>query len=78
MSYSYERVRLAQLMGENTRDKWHRRNARKQDVELPFPEWILSFDAEKHVREVYNEVARDIMLNGYQRPKSTVDKAGSD
>lgn len=37
-------------------------------VELPFPEWLLNFDAEKHACAVYHEIARGIMERGYSRP----------
>ena len=37
-------------------------------VELPFPEWLLNFDAEKHAYAVYDEVARGIVEQGYTRP----------
>ncbi|EJU01717.1 FAD/NADP-binding domain-containing protein [Dacryopinax primogenitus] len=64
----YERCRRAQLMGESTRDKWHKadfdnlmsseENMRAMD--LPHPPWLFWHDAEKHTLDVFPEVAKDI------------------
>jgi hypothetical protein len=66
----YQRVRRAQLMGESTRDMWHK--AKPSDkgaaVELPRPEWLLGFDAEKYAYDEYEVVAKDILDKGYVLP----------
>ncbi|KAF8074497.1 hypothetical protein FPV67DRAFT_1445561 [Lyophyllum atratum] len=66
----YQRVRLAQLMGESTRDKWHRNttDSHGQDLDLPRPEWLFAFDAERHAYDAYEQVSRDIREGGYKRP----------
>jgi len=68
----YVRVRRAQLMGESNRNKWHNRDGNSEeqndDVELPFPEWLLNFDAEKHAHAAYEGIASEIMAEGYKRP----------
>lgn len=57
-------------MGESTRDKWHqaRPDDRRESLDLPRPEWLFGFDAEKHVYDVYATTANDIEENGYQLP----------
>lgn len=71
---SYERVRKAQLMGETTRDKWH--NAGADDtgpkMELPMPEWLLSFDAEADAYQNYHSLSTTIHEEGYKLPCLTV------
>ncbi|KAH8119593.1 monooxygenase [Phellopilus nigrolimitatus] len=66
----YQRVRKAQVTGETTRDMWHK--AKPSDkgaaVELPMPEWLLNFDAEKEVYEVYETLANEIREKGYELP----------
>ncbi|KAH8119617.1 monooxygenase [Phellopilus nigrolimitatus] len=66
----YQRVRRAQVMGETTRDMWHK--AKPSDkgaaVELPRPEWLLGFDAEKDVYDVYETTAKEIKEKGYELP----------
>ena len=66
----YQRVRRAQITGETTRDMWHK--AKPEDkgaaVELPRPEWLLGFDAEKHAYEVYGEIVKEIRQHGYVLP----------
>ena len=61
-------------MGESTRDMWHK--ARPGDkgasVELPRPEWLLGFDAERHAYDTYEGVAKEINLKGYELPKLPV------
>ncbi|TFK39649.1 hypothetical protein BDQ12DRAFT_682150 [Crucibulum laeve] len=66
----YERVRLAQLIGESTRDKWHTAAPRKQgaDIYLPRPEWLFAFDVEKDAYEVYAQVSQKIEEQGYTMP----------
>ncbi|KAF8989689.1 monooxygenase [Cyathus striatus] len=67
----YERVRIAQLMGESTRDKWHRASSdeRGDALDLPRPEWLFAFDAEKDSYGRYAKVAEDIVQHGYTAPK---------
>jgi len=62
----YQRVRCAQVTGETTRDMWHNADAgaRGAAVELPRPEWLLGFDAERHAYEVYEGIARQIQEVG--------------
>jgi hypothetical protein len=56
-------------MGESVRNKWHSvTNERGKDVELPRPEWLLRFDAEKHAYDVYEGVAKEIQVKGYELP----------
>ena len=57
-------------MGETTRDMWHKAKPTDKGaaVELPRPEWLLGFDAEKHAYEVYKETAKEIEEKGYQLP----------
>ncbi|KAI0046171.1 monooxygenase [Auriscalpium vulgare] len=66
----YTRVRYAQLLGESTREKWHRADAgaRGAAVDLPRPEWLLDFDAERHAYDVYAGVAAEIARKGYRAP----------
>ncbi|KAF5369665.1 hypothetical protein D9615_010253 [Tricholomella constricta] len=67
----YQRVRLAQLMGESTRDNWHRTNSNDscdRVLDLPRPEWLFAFDAERHAYDVYEKVSRDIQERGYEQP----------
>ncbi|KIJ59084.1 hypothetical protein HYDPIDRAFT_170978 [Hydnomerulius pinastri MD-312] len=66
----YERVRETQLMGETTRDKWHRAEVGDKGAgfDLPMPEWLLAFDAEAHAYSVFDGTAKNIMENGYQLP----------
>jgi 2-polyprenyl-6-methoxyphenol hydroxylase-like FAD-dependent oxidoreductase len=57
----YERVKAVQKTGETTRDMWHKADWEKvkknpKEVEMPREEWILGFDAEVHVRKVFDEV----------------------
>jgi len=65
----YERVLRSQRMGESTRNKWHKNpDDRENDVELPFPEWLLNFDAEKHAQNTFRHVAENIKKLGYTQP----------
>ncbi|KAH8119508.1 monooxygenase [Phellopilus nigrolimitatus] len=66
----YQRVRRAQVMGETTRDMWHKAKPsdRGAAVELPLPEWLLGFDAEKDMYEVYGAIAKEIREKGYELP----------
>ena len=63
----YQRVRRAQLMGESTRDMWHKAKP-GDDVNLPRPQWLLGFDAEKHAYEAYDAAAQEIKEKGYEMP----------
>ena len=69
-SSRYQRVRYAQILGEDTRNRWHR--ARPSDrgsaVELPRPEWLLDFDAERHAYEVFSGMRAKLEREGYTRP----------
>ncbi|THH07687.1 hypothetical protein EW145_g3206 [Phellinidium pouzarii] len=65
----YDRVRRAQALGESNRNRMHKDpESRDEDVSMPFPEWLLDFDAEKHARNLYDKVSGDILLSGYMRP----------
>jgi len=66
----YQRVRKAQSMGETTRDKWHQANPgdRGECMNIPRPEWLLSFDAEAHAYQVYDNVEKQIKEHGYKHP----------
>lgn len=59
-------------MGESTRDKWHQAkpNDRGESMDLPRPEWLLSFDVEAHTYETYEVLAQEIKKGGYQLPTS--------
>lgn len=61
----YERVRLTQKTGEQTRDMWHKADFDKlrenpEAIKLKREEWVLGHDAEKHAYEVYPEVAASL------------------
>ncbi|KAL5528051.1 hypothetical protein ACEPAF_7187 [Sanghuangporus sanghuang] len=64
------RVRRAQLIGESTRDMWHkaRPEAKGKEAEPPRPKWLLGFDAEKHAYGMYEEIAKEIKEKGYRPP----------
>ncbi|KAI0060258.1 monooxygenase [Artomyces pyxidatus] len=66
----YQRVRYAQLLGESTRDKWHRATPadRGGAVDLPRPEWLLDFDAEQHAYAEYGAIAEGLQREGYHLP----------
>jgi hypothetical protein len=68
--FSYKRVRLAQLTGETTRDKWHKSkvDAKAEDIVLDRPEWLLGYDVEKHAYEAWDETRMIIERDGYQLP----------
>lgn len=63
-------MRLAQLLGETTRDKWHtaRDDAQEDEVLLDRPEWLLGFDAETHAYDVAPRVLQGIREQGYSMP----------
>ncbi|KAA1475574.1 monooxygenase [Dentipellis sp. KUC8613] len=73
-SLRYKRVRLAQLLGESTRDKWHRAKPadRGAAMDLPRPEWLLDFDAEKHTYGAYAGAAARLAREGYRLPIDTL------
>jgi hypothetical protein len=66
-------VRDAQLLGETTRNKWHRAKVGDsgKSFELPMPEWLMGFDAEAHAYAVYDGIARSIVEDGYRQPTLT-------
>ncbi|EIM86375.1 FAD/NAD-P-binding domain-containing protein [Stereum hirsutum FP-91666 SS1] len=68
----YERVLLALKLGESTHEKWHRRpsnaSAEESEVDLPQPEWLFDFDAERDVYERWNDTSTRIRKGGYQKP----------
>ena len=65
----YDRVRKAQLMGEETRNKWHSKAEKSEkEVQLPFPEWLLNFDAEREAYKGFDEVLRKLENQGYTQP----------
>jgi len=65
----YERVLRAQQMGESTRNKWHKKaEDRENNVELPFPEWLLNFDAEQNAQDSFLQVSENIKMHGYAQP----------
>ncbi|KAI5118775.1 hypothetical protein M0805_005656 [Coniferiporia weirii] len=70
----YDRVCRAQAQGESTRNKLHKdpEAREEEDVAVPFPEWLLNFDAEKHAGDVYGEISQGILLGGYVRPSVQV------
>ena len=43
-----------------------------KDVGLPFPEWLLDFDAEQNAKDLYLDVARLILEKGYTRPSELI------
>ena len=68
----YDRVRRAQEQGESTRDRMHAdpdsRGDADEEVQLPFPEWLLNHDAELFATEHFGEVSKKIVEEGYVRP----------
>ena len=63
------------MQGVTTRNEFHRspdERAEGEFVGLPFPEWLLGFDAEKNAQEVYNEVAKHIEGQGYRPPSEGI------
>ncbi|THH05035.1 hypothetical protein EW145_g5093 [Phellinidium pouzarii] len=66
----YQRVRRAQVLGETNRDMWHKAKPsdKGNSVELPRPEWLLGFDAEKHAYDVFEIAASEIREKGYVLP----------
>lgn len=67
--YRYDRVRRSQQMGESTRNKWHKKTEDEgKDVELPFPEWLLNFDAERHAHSTFTQISEEMERKGYTRP----------
>ncbi|KLO15675.1 FAD/NAD(P)-binding domain-containing protein [Schizopora paradoxa] len=78
----YDRVLKSQQMGESTRNKWHKKNEDKgDDVELPFPEWLLNFDAERHAQNTFGQIFDSLKEKGYARPNVHllyhIDEAGA-
>lgn len=56
-------------MGEVTRNKWHAKpDGREDNIQLPFPEWLLNFDAEKEAHEAFEKVAQNLEKDGYAKP----------
>ncbi|KAL5508397.1 hypothetical protein ACEPAH_6016 [Sanghuangporus vaninii] len=71
----YDRVRRAQRQGISTRDKLHKSpdaRAEDEEVALPFPEWLLNFDAEQNANDLYEEVKAYILTEGYKRPSELI------
>jgi hypothetical protein len=68
--FSYKCVRLAQLTGEITRDRWHKSkvDAKAEEIVIDRPEWLLGHDAEKHAYEVWDETKTIIERDGYHLP----------
>lgn len=66
----YARVRRAQRIGETTRNMWHNAapDARGASLELPRPEWLLGFDAEKDMYESFGGAVDRIKREGYKLP----------
>ncbi|KAH7885692.1 monooxygenase [Phlebopus sp. FC_14] len=69
-SIRYDRVREAQLMGESTRDKWHRVQIgdKGPSFDLPMPEWLLNFDAEDNAHGAFEREAKRFERDGYRMP----------
>ncbi|ETW79363.1 hypothetical protein HETIRDRAFT_50323 [Heterobasidion irregulare TC 32-1] len=67
----YQRVRFAQLLGESTRNKWHRSTLedRGSSMDLPRPEWLLDFDAEREAYDLWGAVSEKIRQEGYKLPE---------
>ena len=43
-----------------------------EEVGIPFPEWLLNFDAEKNARELYPAVAKILREEGYTPPSERI------
>lgn len=71
-------MRRAQEQGESTRDRMHQdpdaRGNADEDVQLPFPEWLLNHDAELYATEHFAEVSKRICEEGYVRPGDWTEK----
>ncbi|KAK1759958.1 6-hydroxynicotinate 3-monooxygenase [Echria macrotheca] len=57
----YDRVRTVQKTGESTRDRWHKTDWKKvaeepESIAFRREDWIHEHDAEKHAKEVFDEV----------------------
>ena len=71
----YDRVRRAQKHGEAVRDDLHKdpdEREKDRDVNLPFPEWLLNFDAEQNAKALYPNVSRLILERGYLKPSERI------
>lgn len=64
-------MRFAQLLGESTRNKWHRSTLedRGSSMDLPRPEWLLDFDAEREAYDRWGAVSEKIRQEGYKLPE---------
>ncbi|EPQ55308.1 monooxygenase [Gloeophyllum trabeum ATCC 11539] len=61
----YERVRRAQLLGEETRDMWHKADFDKvkqdpEKIKLKREDWLFAFDCEANTYEVYEDVVKEL------------------
>jgi len=58
----YERVRQAQLVGEELRNRWHqtRPEDRGPMLDIPNPEWLMGFDAETNAYSEYERLVEDV------------------
>jgi len=72
----YKRVRYAQILGETTRNKWHRATLadRGEKMNLPTPEWLLDYDVERYVYQNFEAVRSKIEQDGYSLPKLPEDE----
>ena len=72
----HKRVFKAQATGPKQRDAWHKADFLKihetpEAVKLPWPQWILSFDAEAHVYNVYAETLEKLEAEKVASQRST-------
>ncbi|KDQ56254.1 hypothetical protein JAAARDRAFT_158238 [Jaapia argillacea MUCL 33604] len=76
----YARCRKAQLLGEETRDMWHKADFDKikenpDSIKLKRDDWLFLFDVEKDAYERYEEVARELEGKGEVSPPNVVEVA---
>ncbi|KDQ56229.1 hypothetical protein JAAARDRAFT_158177 [Jaapia argillacea MUCL 33604] len=62
----YGRVRQAQLLGEETRDKWHKADFEKvlenpDAIKLKRDDWLFGFDCEQDAIERYDSVVKELL-----------------
>jgi hypothetical protein len=73
----YERVKAAQLKGEEIRNKWHQADWAKvrQDpslIRLPRDDWLHAHDCERYFRRIWSRAVTEHYGGGPQLPSSAL------